>query len=283
MITFGPSGNGDLFYSSGYKKTIEAPKWLNSLGLSGFEYSCTMGVNVSDEVALAIGEEAKKYNINISVHAPYYINFANVSDDMVEKSYNYVLDSLHVLKLLGGTKLVIHSASCGKLDRSEALDLTAKRLKILMQKVRANKDLDGLYVCPETMGKIAQIGTYKEIIDLCCLDDRLIPTFDFGHINCIMQGGLKTEEDYKNIFNYCFEKLGEYRTKHCHIHFSKIQYGPKGEIRHVTYDNTEFGPDFEPLSKVLKELKIEPSIISESPGTQVEDAIKLMKIYKKCF
>ena len=79
-----------------------------------------------------------------------------------------------------------------------------------------------------------QIGTYKEIIDLCTISSRLLPTFDFGHINALTQGSLKSPDDYKRIFDYSFEKLGD-RTKEAHIHFSKIQYG-ENEIDLVALD-----------------------------------------------
>ena len=77
------------------------------------------------------------------------------------------------------------------------------------------------------------------------------------------------------------EKLGFERMKHFHVHFSKIQYGAKGEIKHLTFSDDVFGPEFEPLAEVLHELKLEPYIVSESAGTQVEDAAEMKKIYER--
>ena len=113
MIKFGPSGNCATFYEQGHKRSVEAPKWLNSIGLNAYEYSFGRGITLNDDTAIEIGNEAKKYNVEVSVHAPYYINFANPSDEMVEKSYMYVINSLEKLKLLGGNRLVVHPASCG--------------------------------------------------------------------------------------------------------------------------------------------------------------------------
>ena len=31
-IKFGPSGNGEIFYKMGYKKSVEAPKFLKNFG-----------------------------------------------------------------------------------------------------------------------------------------------------------------------------------------------------------------------------------------------------------
>lgn len=280
MIKFGPAGNCKTFYEAGNKKSIQAPKWLKNIGLSAYEYSFGRGITLNDETAIEIGEEAKKHQIEVSIHAPYYINFANPDDEMVEKSYMYVLNSLHKLKLLGGKRLVVHPASCGKLPREEAVELTRKRLHILKNKLEEAGYSDYL-ICLETMGKPAQIGTYKEIIDMCTISPNYIPTLDFGHINALTHGGLKTKEDYREVIEYLFKVLGEEKAKKVHIHFSKIEYGDKGEIRHLTLEDQKYGPNFEPLAELIKEYGMEPYIISESSEIMAHDALILKNIYEK--
>ena len=135
--------------------------------------------------------------------------------------------------------------------------------------------------CPETMGKTAQIGTIEEITDFCKVDKCFIPTVDFGHVNAREQGSLKTVDDYKSRLEYMIENLGEEKMKHFHVHFSKIQYSAKGEIRHLTFEDTEYGPEFEPLAEALILLKLEPTVICESAGTQAEDAMAMKEIYLK--
>ncbi len=280
MIKFGPAGNDKNFYDAGYKSTVDAPIWLKEIGLTAFEYSFGKGVLLKDETAIEIGNAMKENNISISVHAPYFINLANPDDEMVEKSYNYVLRSLEKLRLLGGNRCVIHIGSCGKLSREEALVLIKKRLQILVEKVK-EAGFDDMFLCIETMGKQAQIGTYQEIIDLCKVDNIVMPTFDFGHINALTQGSLKTKEDFEKIFDYCLETLGEYRTRNVHIHFSKIEYGAKGEIRHLTFEDEKYGPQFEPLAEVLKARGYTPVIICESKDVMAMDALKMRDIYAR--
>ncbi len=279
MVRFGPAGNCKTFYEAGYKKSIEAPKWLKSIGLSAYEYSFGRGITLNDDTAITLGEEAKKYDIEVSIHAPYYINFANPDDEMVEKSYMYVINSLQKLKLIGGHRLVVHPASCGKLDRKDAIKLVHKRLHILKDKLQ-ELGLDNFLICLETMGKPAQIGTYQEVIDMCTISPNFIPTLDFGHINALGQGCLKTEDDYRKIIDYLFDTLGEEKARKVHIHFSKIEYGAKGEIRHLTLEDQKYGPEFEPLAKLIKEYKMEPVIISESSEVMAHDALILKNIYE---
>ena len=279
MIKFGPSGNSESFYAKGLSHTEDAAKYVREMGLDCFEYSFGRGVRMSEGKAISIGEAFSEQGVEISVHAPYYINFANPSDESAQNSYNYVLDSGRALKLMGGKRCVFHSATQGKAEREDALRLTEERMKTLRDYIYLN-GLDDLYFCPETMGKIAQIGTLEEVVRLCKIDDIFLPAIDFGHINAREQGSLETVSDYKSRLEYMIGELGYERVKHFHVHFSKIQYGVKGEIRHLTFADELYGPLFEPLAIALKELKLEPYIVSESAGTQAEDALEMKHIYE---
>ena len=97
MIKFGPGGNSESFYKEGYKSTTQAPLWLKNRGLDAYEYQCGNGVNVGEESAKAIGVEAEKHGITMSVHAPYFISLASVEEEKRDKSIKYVLDTLKIL------------------------------------------------------------------------------------------------------------------------------------------------------------------------------------------
>ena len=275
MIKFGPSGNCESFYAEGNAHTEQAPAFLKKRGLDCFEYSFGRGVRMTEQKALSIGEAFQNEGIEISVHAPYFINFANPDEEMVAKSYGYVLDSAKICKLMGGKRIVFHPSTQGKMNRFEAVDLTIKRLETLREYIYLN-DLQDMIFCPETMGKQAQIGTVEEITEFCKIDPVFVPCIDFGHINAREQGSLKTQEDYQSRLEYMIAHLDYDKMKHFHMHFSKIQYSAKGEVKHLTFADEVYGPEFLPLAKALKALKLEPYIVSESDGTQAEDA-KIMK------
>ena len=280
MIRFGPSGNSESFYAQGYSHTEQSAKFVRDLGLDCFEYSFGRGVRMSEAKAISIGEAFAAQGVEISVHAPYYINFANPSEESAGKSYNYVLDSARALRLMGGKRCVFHPAAQGKMSREEAVSLTEERLKVLRDYIYLN-DLQDLYFCPETMGKIAQIGTLEEIVRFCKIDPVFLPAVDFGHLNAREQGSLKTEEDYRVRLQYMIDELGYERVRHFHVHFSKIQYSAKGEVRHLTFAGQVYGPAFEPLAAALKKLRLEPYIVSESAGTQAEDALAMKRMYEQ--
>lgn len=126
MIRFGPAGNSQSFYDAGYKSSVDAPKWLKSIGLSAYEYQCNKGVNISKEKARQIGQEAQKYDILVSIHAPYYINFGSQEEEKLQKSKEYIYECVEVAKEMKAQRIVFHPGSCAKVKRSLAFE-TAKK------------------------------------------------------------------------------------------------------------------------------------------------------------
>ena len=280
MLRIGPSGNSLSFYQSGHKHTVEAPKWLNEIGLNAYEYSFGRGITLSEKTAIEIGNKAKEFDVMVSVHAPYYINFANPDDEMIAKSIDYVYRSTQMVKLLQGNRVIFHPATCGKMKREDAVEKARQNIEKMVVYLKENLPFDDYILCPETMGKLQQIGTVEEVVSFCKLDEKLIPCFDFGHINSYTQGGIKTADDYKKIIDYTADNLGDYKTKNIHIHFSKIMYGASGEIKHLTFEDDIYGPEYAPLAKIIDDYGLTPTIICESKEIMSDDALKIKKCHK---
>ncbi len=278
MLRIGPSGNSDAFYASGRKHTFEEGGFLRELGLTAFEYSFGRGVSMTDETAAKIKAEFEKNGIAISVHAPYYTNFSNPDPEMIKKSVGYVIQSLNACHKLGGERVVVHPAACGKAVRADAV-AAAKSNLVLLAKAADELQFD-FKICLETMGKINQIGTVEEVVDFCTVYDKFYPCFDFGHINSYTHGGIKGKDDYRRILDYTIDKLGFEKASAMHIHFSKIQYGDKGEIRHLTFADDKYGPEYAPLAELIDEYGLSPYIICESDGTMSDDALAMKKMHK---
>lgn len=278
MIKFGPSGNSVNFALAGHKTAEESAVWVKDMGLDAFEYSFGRGITLGDERALSIRTAFESAGIAISVHAPYYINFANPDPEMIAKSIGYVLESAKKCRIMGGKRIIFHPASQGKDKREPAFERTKDNFLKLAEAIKA-EGLDDMIFCPETMGKLAQIGTVQEVGELCALDELFIPTVDFGHVNAYEHGSLKTADDYYARLSYLIDKIGYERMKHFHVHFSKIMYSAKGEIKHLNFDDEVFGPEFEPLADVLLKLNLEPVIICESAGNQDVDSKYMKDVY----
>lgn len=278
MILFGPSGNSEGFFAAGFKNSEQSAVWVKNMGLDAFEYSFGRGVLMSEEKALSIGKAFSENNVKISVHAPYYINFSNPDPEMIDKSIGYVIKSAEMVGLMGGNRIIIHPATQGKDARENAFARALDNFKKLTDVIYAT-GMDNLLYCPETMGKYAQLGTVEEITEICKIDKIYVPTVDFGHVNSREGGSLKSKEDFIKRLQFMIDELGYDRMKHFHVHFSKIQYGAKGEIRHLNFDDEVYGPEFEPLVDALIDLKLEPVIICESAGMQDVDALYMKNYY----
>lgn len=271
-MKFGPAGNAESFYSAGYKNSEDMPKYLSEIGLDTYEYQCSRGVKVSDEKAAKIKQAAEKYNISLSVHSPYYISLSTQEETKQISTIKYITDSMAAAKKMGATRVVVHAGALLGLERAYAVESACKLLKRSIDE--ADKlGLGDITICPETMGKINQLGDSKEIIQMCKVDDRLIPTIDFGHLYCRHIGALKTCEDFEKELQMYIDELGFDRMKNFHSHFSKMEYTVNGgEKNHVTFADEGFGPDYKEVIKAIKKLKLEPTIICESAGTQAIDA-----------
>lgn len=273
----GPAGNCEDFYDAGNKSSLDAPKWVFDMGLGAYEYQCGKGVKISDEAAKKLGARADEYGIALSVHAPYYISLSSVEKEKRDKSIDYILKTLRVAKAMGAKRIVVHSGTAGSITRREAMELAKDTLS---RSVAAAKEagFGDIFICPETMGKVKQLGSVDEVIELCQLDEMLIPTIDFGHVNSMTLGGLKTKADFEKIFDALQNKLGGWRAKNFHAHYSRIEYTNAGEKKHHTLAETEYEPDFEPIAEIIARRNLSPVIICESRGTQTRDAVRMQEI-----
>ena len=280
MIKFGPSGNSEAFYEAGYKHTYQAMAWLSDMGLNAYEYSCGRGVRIKEETAVQIRAEAERCGITLSLHAPYFINLANEAEDKFEKNVEYFTESAKAAQALGARRIVFHPGSPAKQERSAAFARCREnfaRMLRLMDELGYGE----LTYCPETMGKINQLGDLAEVIELVRLDDRVLPTIDFGHLHTRGLGALNTAEDFDAVIRALEDGIGVERTRRMHVHFSKIEYTQMGEKRHRTFDDEGFGPDFSLLAPILVRKNMEPTIICESKGTMAKDALAMKQMYEQ--
>lgn len=274
---FGPAGNSISFTEMGYKHSLQVPEYIEKMGLDAFEYQCGRGVNIGLEKAAELGRLAAEKNIALSLHAPYYISMSSVEEEKRLNSINYILSSARAVNAMGGNRIIVHTGSCGKISREEALFLATDTMKKAVSALDS-EGLSNIRICPETMGKINQLGTLDEVISLCLVDERIIPCIDFGHLNARTLGGLNSKEKFEEIFEKIENSLGVSRLREFHSHFSKIEYSAGGEKKHLTFADNTFGPDFEPMLDLVIKKNCSPTIICESDGTQAEDA-KAMKDY----
>ena len=274
---FGPGGNSEAFYAAGLKSSVDAPAWIASIGLDAYEYQAGNGLTASEATLKRIGVAAKAVGIRMSIHAPYFISLSGVDPQKRLGSIRYIRESLLAGEHLGAYLTVVHTGSAAKISRAEALLLASDTLTHLLDEIPDNGILIGL----ETMGKKNQLGTLDEVIELCKISPRLVPVVDFGHLNARELGNYyQTADDYRRTFYRIGEVLGDEVARHLHCHFSRIEWTSGGEKKHLTFSDTDFGPDFEPLMEAIADDDLAPTIICESAGTMSDDALTMKKYYE---
>lgn len=275
---FGPAGNCEAFAAAGYKHTVQIFPWLQEQGLTAYEYQCGRGVRLSESTAEAMQAAAEKAGITVSVHAPYFISLASAEEEKRDNSLKYILDSARAVSWLGGDRIVVHPGGLGGRSREEATTLATETL-LRAQALLDAEGLSHVHICPEVMGKVNQLGTLEEVLTFCKAEERFLPCVDFGHLNSRTFGATNSYDAFRAVTDAIGKELGEYRRKNFHIHFSKIEYTGGGEKKHLTFEDTLFGPDPAPLMELLAAEGLTPTVICESAGTQTADALTMSRLY----
>ena len=248
--------------------------------MNAYEYQCGKGVKIRRQLAEQIGEQARLHDIFVSIHAPYYINMSSAEKDKRENSKGYIFETLQAARWMGARRIVVHTGSCSGVSREWALQTA---IGVLGEAIceADSMGFGDIAICPEVLGKLNQLGSLEEILEMCRIDERLIPTIDFGHLHARGMGGLNTVRDFETVLDRIENVLGAYRLKNLHSHFSRIEFTSCGEKRHWTQDDTQYGPEFELLAEALCRKDAGPVIICESRGRMAEDALKLKKVYER--
>lgn len=280
---FGPAGLSDSYAVRSFDPDAMAAHTA-SFGLTAFEYQCGRGVRLSLDKAAALRRAFAEKGIALSVHAPYYISMSSLEEDKRLHSVDYLLQSCALVRALGGRRVIFHPGSCGKQSRGAALEKALDTMRRAVDAVDAAGYGDCV-LCPETMGKVNQLGTLDEVLALCGVDGRITPCIDFGHLYARSQGeflnGASAPADYAAVLDAIAAALPDERAAHFHAHFSRIAYTKGGEKCHLTFADPGFGPPPAPLMRLLRERGLAPTVICESAGTQAEDAAALKRLYEQ--
>ncbi len=260
VIKLGPAG-------SPAKSTLEGIQAVKELGLQAMEAEFVRGVKMSNELATQCGREAKKLGIELSIHAPYYINLASEEREKREASIKRILDSCERGHHLGATCVVFHPAYFGKKGKEEVHEIVVKAVKHMMDVIK--KRGWKIKLAPETTGKHSAYGSLEETMRLAKETGSSF-CIDFAHLYARNRGNI----DYEEVLDYIEDAV---KPKHIHIHFSNIEWTLAGEKNHLVLDGK---PPFEPLARELLDRKLSATIISESPITW-KDSLKMKEIFEK--
>ncbi|UZE93912.1 MAG: TIM barrel protein [Candidatus Pacearchaeota archaeon] len=276
MIRIGTSGNPPNFFSSKFiNNRLNCPEWLNSIGLNALEIMFTYGARTSEQNALQMGINAKKFDVQLSVHSPYYVVLTSNKKKVIKNSFNEMLKTLKLSDLMHSKTAVLHP---GFMNVNDPIGRVIKNLNKINEKA---KQLGyKTKIALETMGKTSQLGSFDHIIQIC-KETKCIPCIDFAHVHARTFGSLKTKKDFRIILEKIEKELGKKFLRNLHCHFYPVYYGDKGEKSHAPFKDKKALPHFEPFAELIKEFKMHPTLISEFKDSQDLGANFMKKQLKK--
>jgi len=258
-------GSGGVPICSKDPSTLGGVKTIKDIGLQAMEVEFVRGVNMSNATAAKVGELAKKLDVELSVHAPYYINLCN--PEKQKASMKRILDSCERAHHLGAKVVVFHPGYHGG-EKEKCLEMVIKSCRKMAEHIK--KKGWKVKLGPETTGKVSQICDVDETIKVYRKVPGTVPVIDWAHIYAKDQGKI----DFRGIL----DRLKPLKLKYIHSHFSCINFGPKGELNHLPLSTKK--PDYRPLVKELMKRKQDITMISESPLLE-KDALKVKKMFQQ--
>jgi len=278
---FGPAGVPPFFRMIGAKLS-DVPKLLREEGLDAFEYEAVrwgQKPQIRREEAAALGVEARKSDVLLSLHGSYYINLFG-GKEVVEASKRRLIACAEAAEWMGAYVVVFHTGFYGHGSKTETFRKCIEALRDIKETMK-NLGVEKVRLGPETMGRHSQFGTLDEILAVCEEVEGTQLVVDWSHLHARSGGGLRSAKDFREVIAKAEGKLGTEAMRNMHCHFSKIEYTYKaGERRHHNLDEAGHGPDFEMLAEVIAEFNLRPVIICET-ALQDIDAMKMRGMLQK--
>lgn len=266
-------------------KSSEFFQWLKGRNLNAYEVQCTMGFKISDAKIKYYSDNANKYGIALSIHAPYYVNLGSQREEVVQSSIASMINGIKLAQRFNCTRIIFHpGGGWGKTleDRQSAIHRIIQAIHIIEQEV----DMGDVRLYPEIGGKISTLGTLDEIIQICNECESCYPCIDIAHLHARTLGSLKSKNDLENVFIKLKNNLPAEKFQNIHFHAYTILYGDKGEIRHLVHDEkypdgAEGEPNLTDFISLVKKYNVNTWIVSEARDSQDMGAIFMRKEYDK--
>jgi deoxyribonuclease-4 len=256
--------------------SVGAIQFSKSIGLTALELGWVQSVRVTEATCAAIRAAASDHTVSLSVHAPYFINL-NAEADEWPKSRKRLMDAAHYGNLAGATDIIFHPGSYFGRPSAEVLDKAIPRLRECLVELRSRGN--PVTLRPETMGKSAMLGSFEDAVAMSQAVDGVLPCLDFAHLHARPgDGTMNSYDEWTGLLKAYSGSLGAAALRRLHIHLSGIEYGPKGEKKHLELKAADL--DLKALFRALHDLGCGGRILCESPIME-EDALRMKKTWAR--
>ncbi len=269
-LLFGTAG---IPLSTRPQTTTDGIRRVAELGLDCMELEFVQSIYLNESDAYEVAAAAQNYGVSLSAHAPYYLNFNAHEVKKLKASWGYLLKSARIASLCNAGSVVFHAGFYLGDAVEDTYQTIHKHLAEVIQKLR-EEDID-ILIRPEVSGKPSQFGSLDEILRLCAELEWAAPCIDFAHWHAYT-GKYNSYKEFALVLESVRNKLGDGALKNMHLHISGIEYGARGERRHLELEQSDL--KYVELLKALKDYAVGGAVICESP-VQEADALRLKQSY----
>ncbi len=266
-------GTGGTPHSSKTPSSIDGILRIAELGLGCMEIEFVQGVKMGEAGARLVAETAVRAGVKLSAHAPYFINLNAREPEKIRASQQRILQAARISSICGAENIVFHAA----FYLNDSPEKTYSSVKSYLAEVvdRLKQENIRVWLRPEVTGKGSQFGSVDEVLDLSTELDGVAPCIDFAHWHA-RTGSFNSYPEFASVLLKIRERLGDDALANMHIHFSGIEYGQKGEIKHLNLKHSDL--KYTELLRALKDYDAKGLVICESPNLE-EDALLLQTTY----
>ena len=255
--------------------TLAGLKRARALGITAMEIEWVQSVPKNAEHVELLGKLAMELGISLTIHAPYYVNLNSQEPEKLLGSKERVLQALTMAEIAGARSVCVHAAFYQGMHPEKAFENVRQAVDDILKRKEIFFPHTNLAL--ETMGKPSQFGTLEEVLKISQEFD-LYPCVDPAHLHARSNGAVNTAEEWEEMFDLYEEYLGMKALKEMHMHFSGIEYGLKGEKRHLPLQKSD--ARWKDFLKVLKARKVEGVVVCESPILE-KDTLLLQRTFAK--
>lgn len=269
-LVFGTAG---IPVSTRPQTTIDGIKRVAELGLGAMEVEFVQGIYLNEEQARQVAGVARSLKVELSVHAPYFINLNAREDKKIRMGQSILRRTAHIAGALGARSVVFHAG----FYMGDAAEETYQAIKRHLSEVLARLKAEGINITlrPEVSGRLSQFGSLEEILRLCKELPELQPAVDFAHWHA-RSGGFNSYAEFMAILEQMQGELGDGALTDAHFHIAGIAYGHRGEKKHLNLTESDF--KYGELLKALADSRVSGLAICESPNRE-DDALLLKAGY----
>lgn len=271
-MLFGTAGTPAIAKGRGTEAGI---KCVAELGLGCMEVEFVYGVKMSEKAAVSLGKLAADKGIVLTVHGPYYINLNAVEPEKIAASKERILKGARIASLLGARSFTFHAAFYLNNSPAETYRTAKGHLEEILEILRGEGNR--VTVSPELTGKPSQFGSLEELLRLAIDLEGVSPCIDFSHWHARTGKG-NSYQEFIDILDEIESRLGRPALDNMHIHVSGIEFGEKGERRHLMLSESDF--NYVDLLRALKDRGVKGAVICESAPYPERDALLLQQTYE---